>query len=341
MSFYNTTFLAFLIIIPVIVLIAGARDRAREKAREKFAPVELLQKFAVLEPRQRSIIRYSLIALSCALLLVAFARPQGGELTQEEEVEGIDIVLAIDISRSMLARDLQPNRLSAIKDVVYDFVESSFGDRIGVIAFSGDATVVCPLTTDHGSVLGFIDRLSTNEPLRPGTAIGDAIQLSVNRFRESDTGRVIILLTDGENNKGMDTIDAANGAKDAGVKIYTVGIGTPSGAPLPEEEEFGLFGHERYRRDNSGEVITVGLDEQALRQVANITGGEYFPVSNQNELRTLYGRIEREGMTQFQTRRVVRKDELAPYFLFFACLLLILEALYAYTAPSEVRLVSG
>ncbi len=337
MSFYSITFLFLLILLPLVMVAAYAQARARARARHVFAPPELLERFSNIEPAGRSRARAILVIIALGLLVVGFARPQGGERTLEEEVEGIDIVLAIDISRSMLARDLYPNRLNAIKEVVYDFVDSSIGDRIGIVAFAGDATVVCPLTTDHGSVVSFIDRLDTNEPIRQGTGIGNAIHLAVNRFRDSEAGRVLILLTDGENNKGLDPIEAAEEAADAGVRVYTVGIGTPAGSPLPEDESRPLFGAEKYRRDSQGETIMVGLDESTLREIARMTGGRYFTAANQMEVRTLYNRIAHEGATQFQTRRIVRRDELAPYFLLLACLFLIMEAFYAYIPPSEVK----
>ncbi|HEX9746272.1 MAG TPA: VWA domain-containing protein [bacterium] len=339
MSFYNTTYLFLLLLVPLVGVILVWRESIRKKAREKFATESLLRKYAVIEPPQRNTIRLIFVAIACGLFLIAFARPQGGERTLEEEVEGIDIMIAMDISRSMLARDLNPDRLTAIKEVVYDFIDSSIGDRIGIVAFAGDATVVCPLTTDHGSVYSFIDRLTTNEPLRPGTAIGDAIYLSTIRFRESDTGRVVILLTDGESNKGMEPAEAANYAKENGVRIYTVGIGTPQGAPLPEAGGRNIFGNERYRTDNDGQPIRVGLDERTLREVADITEGEYFSVANMGELRTLYSRITHEGETKFQTRKMVRKDELAPYFILIGCLLLIAESFYNYMAPGEINVL--
>ncbi len=338
MSFYNLTYLLLLVVVPLVFVAAAIQEFNRRKARKNFAPQVLLEKYATLEPPGRSKVRAVLVVIALVLMLVGFARPQGGEQTLEEEVEGIEIVLAIDVSRSMLARDLYPNRLAAIKEVVYDFVESSFGDRIGIVAFAGDAVVICPLTTDHGSVLSFVDRLDTEQPIRPGTAIGSALHLAVNRFRDrEDTGRVVILLTDGENNKGIDPMEAVREAKDAGVRVYTVGIGTAQGAPLPDTESQPIFSSQRYRTDSTGNPINVGLDADTLRTIAAETGGRYFSAQNQVEVKSLYGRIAHEGQTQFQTRRIVRKDELAPYFLLIACLFLIMESFYAYVMPAEVR----
>lgn len=338
MSFYNTTYLLFLILVPLVIVGAWVQERYRVKAREAFAPKELISRFATLEPSGRTQVRAIFIMIALCLLLIGFARPQGGEKVQEENVEGIEIVLAIDVSRSMLARDLYPTRLDAIKSVVSRFVESSVGDRIGVVAFAGDAVVACPLTTDHGSVLMFVDRLDTEQPVRPGTGIGNAIHLAVNRFNQDDnTGKVIILLTDGENNKGLDPLTAAQEAKEAGVRVYTVGIGTAQGAQLPDSESQPFFGGPEYRTDSQGNPIMVGLDADTLRQIAATTGARYFSAVNQMEVNTLYNRIAHEGQTQFQTRRLVRRDELAPYFLLLACLFLIMEAFYTYISPAEVR----
>ncbi|HDS29848.1 MAG TPA: VWA domain-containing protein [Firmicutes bacterium] len=338
MSFYNLTYLVLLALVPLILLGFWAQERNRRIAREKFAPEELIVRFASLEPIGRSVARAVLIAIALLFLLVAFARPQGGERILEEDVEGIEIVLALDVSRSMLARDLYPTRLDAIKNVVKRFVDSSLGDRIGVVAFAGDAVVTCPLTADHGTVSMYVDRLDTEQPIRPGTAIGNAIRLSVNRFsREDNTGKVIILLTDGENNKGIDPLTAAQEAKDAGIRIYTVGIGTEQGAQLPESDTQPFFGGPRFRTDSRGNPITVGLDIDMLKQIASMTGGRYFSAANQMEVNTLYNRIAHEGQTQFQTRKLVRRDELAPYFLLLACLFLIMEAFYTYISPASAK----
>jgi Ca-activated chloride channel family protein len=335
MSFLNGTYLILLVLVPLVVLAAYAQESARVRARNAFAPPTLFSRFATMEPSSRVKVRTILAVIALSLLLIALARPQGGARVLEEDVRGIDIVIAMDISRSMLARDLYPNRLSAIKEAVYDFIESSYGDRIGVVGFAGDAIVVCPMTTDHSSALSFVDRLTTEESIYPGTAIGSAIHLAVNRFKDSDAGKVVILLTDGENNKGVDPMQATEEAAQAGVRIYTVGIGTPQGAPLPETENVPLIGSERFRTDANGDKIMVGLDEGLLRQIAERTGGDYYSAANQAEVRSLYGRISKEGEVQFQSRRMVRRDELAPYFILLAALFLIMEAFYAYITPSE------
>ena len=337
MSFYDVTYLLLLILLPLVAIGAIARERARAKARDRFAPAELLSRYSTIEPGARTRVRTILVIAALALLVLAFARPQGGERVLEEEVEGIEIILAIDISRSMLARDLYPDRLSAIKEVVYSLVNASYGDRIGVIGFAGDATVVCPLTNDHGSVITFVDRLSTDEPIRPGTAIGDAIHLAVKRFRDPEAGRVVILLTDGENNKGIDPLVATDEAVQAGVRVYTVGVGTPQGAPLPDWRGPSFPGFSKYRTDEEGEQIMVGLDENTLRRIADKTGGRYFAAANESQVRTLYSRISHEGAVEFQSRRMVRRDELAPFFLLLSVLFLIMEAFYAYITPAEVR----
>lgn len=335
MSFYSPTYLYFLFIVPFVFVLAWMHNTARVKAREKFADSNLFERIAESEPLSRAYTRAAIIAIALVVLIVALARPQGGEKITEEEVEGIDIILAVDVSRSMNATDLTPNRLSAIKAVTGDFIESSYGDRIGVVAFAGDAIVICPLTTDHAAVYDYIARLTTDEPMRPGTGIGNAIEVATNRLKKSDAGRVIILLTDGENNKGIDPLEAVKGAQEEGIKIYTVGIGTSEGAPLPNDTK-SLFG-EPYRTDAQGNRIMVGLDAETLQKIANETGGKFFHVTNQNELKTLYSSITHEGEKQFTMRRIVRRDEVAPILMVLACILLVMESLFTYVTPSVVK----
>jgi len=334
MSFYNPTYLFLLLLVPLVFLGAWFRHASMVNARKKFAESALFERISTSEPVSRGFMRAAIIAVALAILFTALARPQGGEKIIEEGVEGIDIVLAVDVSRSMNATDLAPNRLAAIKNVTTEFIDSSYGDRIGIVAFAGDAIVVCPLTTDHIAVMDYINRLTTNEPLRPGTGIGNAIEISVNRLRNSDAGRVIILLTDGENNKGVEPLDAVQSAVDEGIRIYTVGIGTNEGAPLPDESK--PFYSNQYRTDEDGERIIVGLDTETLRAVADVTDGKFFQVTNQQELRTLYSSIAHEGEVQFTSRKIVRKDELAPILLILACILLVMESLYSYITPSAV-----
>jgi len=341
MSFYNAIWLVLLALVPLVVAISYAQEQTKARTRSRFAPGELFAKFARTEPSARVRIRAILVAVALGLLLVGFARPQGGEIVQEEEMQGVEIVIAMDISRSMLARDLNPNRLTAIKNVVSRFIESSYGDKIAVVAFAGDAIVVCPLTTDHGSAAAFVDRLTTEEPILPGTAIGSAIHLAVSRFQDTSAGRVVILLTDGQNNKGLDPLAATKEAVNANVRIYTVGIGTPKGAPLPISKTLPLVGEQKYRTDKNGKPIVVGLDDSLLMQIAKETGGKYFSATSQSDVNALYSKISHEGQVEFQTRRLLRHDELAPYFLLLACLFLIMEAFYSYITPAEVSHVEA
>ncbi|MDE5707408.1 MAG: VWA domain-containing protein, partial [Alistipes sp.] len=215
-----------------------------------------------------------------ALLIVALARPQSAEESSTRESEGIDIVLAIDISTSMLARDLEPDRIQAAKQVAGSFIADRPGDRIGLVAFAGEAFTQSPLTTDQGTLQTLLGRLRSGV-IEDGTAIGNGLATALNRLRESEAkSKVVILLTDGENNRGeIAPLMAAEIARDQGVRVYTIGVGTHGTAPYPTVDYFG---------NPTLVQAQVRIDEQTLSRIAELTGGRYFRATDNDKLRAIY-----------------------------------------------------
>lgn len=276
-------------------------------------------------PRAGRAITFTLFLLRNLLLaagIVAMARPRSGARAENVTSEGINIVLVIDLSSSMLAQDFQPqNRLEVAKDVVKRFVAARTSDRIGVVAFAAEALTQVPLTTDYPVVNAAVDNLAAGQ-LEDGTAIGTAIATAANRLRDAPgRSRVMIVLTDGENNRGaIDPRTAAKAAAVFGVKIYTVGVGTEGMAPVPVGR--GLFG---LRYENR----IVRIDEPLLSDVAKTTGGRYYRARDAAALERIYEEINRLEREPVRTRSYVRYTELFRWPLYLAALALVSELLLA------------
>ncbi|MDE5963603.1 MAG: VWA domain-containing protein [Alistipes sp.] len=228
---------------------------------------------------------FALRIIALALLIVALARPQGIEENARTNTEGIDIVLAIDVSGSMLARDFKPDRITAAKEVAGDFISDRTGDRLGLVVFAGEAFTQSPLTTDQGTLQTLLGRIRSGL-IEDGTAIGNGLATAINRLRESEAkSKVIILLTDGVNNRGeIAPLTAAEIAKAQGIRVYTIGVGTQGMAPYPAVD---MFGNRTFVQQQ------VEIDEKTLREIAAQTGGNYFRATDKAKLKAIYDEINR------------------------------------------------
>lgn len=262
-------------------------------------------------------------ALAFALLVVAIARPQQTMSEEDVTTYGIDIVLSIDVSASMLARDFDPDRLNVAKRVASDFVDGRTADRIGLVTFAGESFTQCPITTDHAVVKSQIDAIE-NGLLEDGTAIGMGIATGVDRLRASDAvSRVIILLTDGENNAGLiDPELATEVATQFDVRIYTIGVGSMGTAPMPMQYADGT---------TRIQEVEVRIDEDLLKDVAAQTGGRYFRATDGEALEAIFEEIDELERTEIVSTQIVRTSERFYLFAFLALLLILLEAAMRYT----------
>ena len=275
-----------------------------------------------------------LFAISCLLLLFAASGPRLPLGETEQKIVGVDVALALDVSGSMRAEDLKPSRMEAAKQDVKQFVHTFQQGRMALVAFAGRSFTQCPLTADGGILEGLIDQLDVGSVAIDGTAIGDAIINCMNKFKESAVSRVIVLLTDGENNAGsVDPITAARAAQAKGIKIYTIGVGTPGGAPVPVT---GPGGDRFYLRDNYGNIILAKVDEQTLRQIADITGGQFFRATDESTLRDIYQKIGRMEKKEITVKRVTGYRQLFPWFAGAGLLFIALGAL----AEARYRVLS-
>ncbi len=321
--FANPEFLLLLLIIPVLVY-WYLRRRVRSEGSLRYSSLSIIK--GIKKPRSQ-VLRHSLFVLrllALALVIIGLARPQSGQKEEEITTEGIDIVIALDISSSMLAEDFRPkNRIQAAKAVAADFIRGRKNDRIGMVVFAAKSFTQCPLTLDYGILLSFMDDIDVGL-VDDGTAIGLAIANSVNRLRNSEAkSKVVILLTDGVNNRGeVDPVTAAKVAATYGIKIYTIGVGTQGEALYPVDDPF--FG-KRYVR------MPVEIDEKVLQQVAAITDGRYFRATNKKSLEDVFREIDQLEKTKIEVKEYTRYAELFPGWLQWAMLLLVLEIVLANT----------
>lgn len=252
--------------------------------------------------------------LSLSMLIVALARPQSQNNWSNVTTEGIDIVIALDISSSMLAMDFKPNRIEAAKDVATQFISGRTNDRIGLVVFAGESFTQCPLTTDRAAVINLFKGLESGM-IEDGTAIGNGLATAVSRLKDSDAiSKVVILLTDGENNRGeIAPVTAAELAKTFGIRVYTVGVGTIGMAPYPLQTPFGV-----QVRD-----VEVKIDEETLQKIAATTDGKYFRATNNNKLAEIYQEIDKLEKSKIDVKEFSKKEEgYLKYALFGALLLL-------------------
>jgi Ca-activated chloride channel family protein len=239
--------------------------------------------------------------LALSAIIIGLARPQSSSSWQDIKTEGIDIVLAVDISSSMLARDFEPNRLEAAKEVAIEFIKSRPNDRIGLVIYSGESFTQCPLTTDHDKLINLFQDIK-NGMITDGTAIGMGLANAVNRLKESDAkSKVVVLLTDGENTAGsIPPITAAEIAATFGVKVYTIGVGTIGQAPMPVPDMFG-----RIRI----QMMEVNIDEESLQEIADLTGGTYFRATDNDKLANIYTEIDTMEKTIIEETQYEKKYE--------------------------------
>jgi len=320
--FADPLFLLLLSVIPLLGWWYFRRQRARGGTL-RFSHLGVVKE---AQPSSAGRGRHVLFVLrlgALCFLIVALARPQAGAESRDSLTEGIDIVLALDISGSMLAEDIKPNRVEAAKQVAADFVQGRSNDRIGLVIFSGEAYTQCPLTLDYGVVLNFLDTLRVGM-IEDGTAMGNGLATAVNRLRDSKArSKVVILLTDGRNNRGeIDPVSAGQAAQAFGVKVYTIGAGTHGTALYPVEDT--LFG-KRYV------PMQVDVDDQTLTRIADLTGGKYFRATDRGSLEKIYGEIDRMEKTKIEVKEYTRYSELFHYFAGISLLLVLAEIVPAHT----------
>ena len=323
MNLSHLWMLNLLWLLPLAALMLVIQSRKKKRAMEFFADTHLLERLTLLDHRGRRFIKALLLILSLGLMLFALAGPRWGSHYEEVSQKGVDIMLVIDVSPSMLVEDVSPNRLERARREIVDFIKVVQGDRVGLVAFAGAAFTQCPLTLDYAALEMFLDALQPDLIPVPGTDLGGAIELGISAFdAESATDKVMLLITDGEDNEKQG-MTAARRAAAEGIKIYVFGIGDASGGPIPELDGGGGF-----KKDNQGKLILSKLDEAGLREIAALTGGSYVrSVAGDLDLDILYfdGIKSQTQAQELKSGKIKVYEERFPLFVLAAFVILLIE----------------
>ena len=318
-------FLLLVLLVPMILWYVF-----KEKQSHADLQFSSLRAFRGIRHAGRVWLRHLLFAckvLAIVFLVTALARPQSSNSWQTYSSEGIDIVLGLDISTSMLARDFTPDRLEAAKEVATKFILERPQDRIGLVVFAGESFTQCPLTTDQAVLVNLLREVQSGM-IEDGTAIGLGLANAVNRLKDSPAkSKVVILLTDGVNNRGsIAPVTAAELAKTYGIRLYTIGVGTYGQAPYPVQTPFGI----------QLQNVPVEIDEAVLKQIASVTGGQYFRATDNDKLQQIYNEIDQLEKSKVEVKHFSKREEQYFWFGLVGMLLLVTEALLRYTLLRKI-----
>ncbi|MBQ2979462.1 MAG: VWA domain-containing protein [Bacteroidaceae bacterium] len=312
--------LLLLLLIPAIVWYILKNKQAQ--ASMSISSTEAFDKMPTTYKAHLRHVVFALRMLAIACVIVILARPMTTDSWQKSSTEGVDVIVALDISGSMLSRDFSPNRLEAAKTVAAQFIAGREYDNIGLVVFAGEGFTMCPMTTDHAVLLNLLKDVDCGM-LVDGTAVGDGLATAVNRIKDGPAkSKTIILLTDGTNNAGIvDPVTAAEIARNYGIRIYTIGVGTKGMAQSPVMTPYGI----RYQS------MPVEIDEDKLRQIASIGDGEYFRATDENVLKNVFAEIDKMEKTKLSVQQFSRREEAYMPWAIAALLLLAIELLIRHT----------
>lgn len=325
MRFAGPIFLWGLFSLPLLACLFWFAYRRRRKLAERFVSISMLPKVATSLSPWRRLVKTTMLLFAVAFLFIALARPQWGMKIEHVERKGLDLVLLQDVSLSMLAEDVKPSRLVRSRHEISAFLESLTGDRIGLVAFSGEARTLVPLTLDYGTVQMMLGELEPGY-LLPGTNLESAIREGMKLFRNAGTAgkfSVMVLMSDGEELEDS-AVEAAKEAAEAGIKIYTIGIGSLEGVPIPVPSKDGSL----YKKDRQGNIVTTRLEERTLQEIAAVSGGAYFHASpGEFQLQKVLTEIANLEKKEHATDQAEGYHDHYQVFLGIAVLLILIEAL--------------
>ena len=319
--FAHIEYLWLLMLIPVFIAGYIAIIKRKKRQLKAFGDPELTAELMPNVSRIRPIVKFGLVLLAFALLVIAVARPQYGQKEKTVKRQGIEVMIALDISNSMLAEDVAPNRLDRAKQMLSKLIDNMVDDKVGLIVFAGEAYVQLPITCDYVSAKMFLNTITPDLIKTQGTAIGDAIMTCIRSFGEEEKGvsRAIILITDGENHED-DALAAAKAATEKGIKVFVAGIGKPDGSPIP------VPGTNNFRKDRSGNVVVSKLNEDMCREIAQAGQGIYVRCDNTNTAtRAIQKELDNLASSEIETKVYADYNEQYQGFVLLALLILLID----------------
>jgi Ca-activated chloride channel family protein len=320
--FAHTYYFYLLLLIPFFVAVFILFLIWRKKALNRFGNRIVIQKLMPEYSNGKLVLKFILILLSYTFLVIAIAGPQTGSRLEEVKRKGIDLMIALDVSNSMLAEDIRPDRLERSKQSISRLIDKLEGDRIGIVVFAGKAFMQLPITNDYGAAKMFLSTINTNIITTQGTAISDAIEMAGSTFGESKRNKAIVIITDGEDHEG-NVLEQAEAAAKKGIKIYTIGMGSPDGAPIPIYNGSVRTG---YKKDREGTTIISRLDETLLQRLASVGSGIYVRANNsETGLQKIFEEINKIEKTEIESRQFSDYENRFQYFLALCLIFLILE----------------
>lgn len=322
MRFADPTYLYLLIILPFLAAFYFYSNYRRKKNIRKFGDPELLSKLMPDVSKYRPDVKFWLTLTALALTVFLLARPQFGSKSETVKRKGVEVVIALDISNSMLAQDVAPSRLEKSKKLISKLVDEFDNDKVGLIVFAGDAFTQLPITSDYISAKMFLESIDPSLITTQGTAVGKAIDVAMRSFTPQEgVGRAIVIITDGENHEGG-AVEAAKEAAAKGIRVFVLGVGSPEGSPIPVE------GTNEFRKDNQGNVIITRLNEQMCQEIAQAGDGMYIRVDNSNSAqRTLNNEISKMSKSDIESKVYTEFDEQFQAIAWLILVLLLVEIL--------------
>jgi len=318
----ESKYLYLLAVIPVLVLLFLGNLWWQRKKQKQFGNPQLVKKLSPDSSVFKGALKLAVVCLALAGIILALVNPKTGTRTEKVKREGIDIVFAIDVSRSMLAEDVAPSRLEKAKQIVSQIINTLGSDRVGIVGYAGSAYPVLPITTDYSVAKMFLQSMNTEMVSSQGTAIADAIELSETYFDDPKTSKLVILVSDGEDH-GQDSESAAEEARKKGIKLITVGVGTTKGGPIPLRENGKVTG---YKKDNEGQTVITKLYPDALKLLAERTKGGYIYGGSTRAVSDYVQKsLGNTKKTEFETKDVTLYESQFQWFLGAAFLLLLLD----------------